>query len=702
MVYSLLTLQQITDIILEKLKRQKMRHRNTSKSYQFHYLIYFSITLLFLLTNLSNLYAVDFIHLEREFSGKGSTQGAFGKNIHLAFTQNIYVSDTENRLIQKLSTTGEFLLQIPVDPESVDNFLRKPGHLAVDGTGNIYVADVTTHHISETTDPSIYMFAPCIYKISSSGVLLHTYFVDPVEQPPGVVLPAQTLIDKNGKIALGVQPTGYDRRLRVAVNQYNELYVLDAKRGRIHKFAADGEKTLTFGRYGAGDGEFDRDAADIAIDARGNVFVADTGNNRIVKFNSDGKFVHKFGRKGRNNGEFVKPMALVALPSGEILVKDASRFRRKIGGLPEVIALSPTLTQLTESTPGQADLADTISNATRPQYGPFAYSQTTPIDSASLNRRIRLLEEAEYRRFYDDEDSDDENDKELTEELKRTDIRLTLFHNVISRIQKFDSNGRYLGRIIYETDQLSEEKHDLTFLDFDQSGYLYLRDISDFTISQYSVSGFTVKTSHMNGFYSARAANFSNDYLEDYEDIDILTDVQDELNQLELKNLFGWTYSLSEKWHLTFLDELTYGEQDERYVTPPKVEDSFDFETQALENAFAVNLKYITNPNPYRYKEVNLSVGRVDGTSDLTQDALFPELNRQQRIDTGYANSTVIELNWDLWYRTNLWLRYANLNPAETSRNFIRRFYDVSGDLYEVFGSRNQARQFLGEFTIKF
>ena len=37
------------------------------------------------------------------------------------------------------------------------------------------------------------------------------------------------------------------------------------------------------------------------------------------------------------------------------------------------------------------------------------------------------------------------------------------------------------------------------------------------------------------------------------------------------------------------------------------------FETQALDNAFAANLKYITNPNPYRYKELNLSIGRVDG-----------------------------------------------------------------------------------------
>ena len=650
---------------------------------------------------LKSAFSVDFIQLEREFAGKGSTQGRFGKDIHLAFdNQNIYVSDTENRLIQKLSATGEFLFQIPEAPESPDNILRKPGHLAVDSIGNIYVADVTAHHIANSADPKVYMFAPCIYKFSRTGELLDTYFVDPVDVHPKVILPANLIIDEEGKASFAIQPKGHDRALRVALNAQNELYVLDAELGYVHKLDAEGEKLITFGRYGAGEGEFDMDAADIAIDARGNVLIADTGNHRIVRFDAAGKPLDSFGREGRGNGEFMKPMALATLPTGEILVKDASQFRRKVGGLPEVIALSPTLTQLTESTPGQAELADTIVNATQPRYGPFAQSAAAA-DAAALNRRVRLLEEAEYSRYYADE-TDEEDKEELAEELKRKDIRLTLFHNVISRIQKFDLNGRYLGRIVYETDQLSEEKHDQTFLDLDAAGHLYLRDASDFTIAQYSVSGFTVKPSHMNGFYSVRAARLNNNYLEDYEDIDFSTDVQDELSQLELKNLFGWTYSLSERWHLTFLDEFTYNEQDERYVTPAKVEDSYDFETQALENAFAANLKFITNPNPYRYKELNLSVGRVDGTSDLTQDALFPDLNKQHRVDTGDANSTVVELNWDIWSRTNLWLRYADLNPAETSRNFIRRFYDVSGDLYEVFGSRNEARQFLGELTIKF
>ena len=429
---------------------------------------------------LNSAFSVDFIQLEREFAGKGTTQGRFSKDIHLAFDkQHIYVSDTENRLIQKLSVTGEFLLQFPEVPESPDNILRKPGHLAVDHMGNIYVADVTVHHIADSTDPKVYMFAPCVHKFSATGELLDTYFVDPVDVRPKVVLPVSLIIDEQGKTAFAIQPKGYDRALRVALNSENELYVLDAERGRIHKFGPDGENALVFGRYGSGDGEFDMDASDIAIDPRGNVLVADTGNHRIVKFDSAGKFVGNFGRKGRGNGEFTKPMALVTLPTGEILVKDASQFRRKIGGLPEIIALSPTLTQLTEMTPGQAELADTIANAARPQYGPFAQSPVGAADTAALNRRVRLLEEAEYNRYYAAE-TDDEGKAELAEELKRKDIRLTLFHNVISRVQKFDSNGRYLGRIIYETDQLSEEKHDQTFLDLDGSGYLYLRDASDF------------------------------------------------------------------------------------------------------------------------------------------------------------------------------------------------------------------------------
>ena len=169
-----------------------MKNRIYTKSIPTSFVITLVLILFLFNIGLFTTSAVEFIKLEREFSGKGSSQGAFGKDIYLAFKRNIYVSDTENRLIQKISPTGEFLFQIPADPESVDNILRKPGHLTVDDLGNIYVADVTAHHIAETVDPKIYIFAPCVHKFSATGELLNTYFVDPVDERPGVVSTSKT------------------------------------------------------------------------------------------------------------------------------------------------------------------------------------------------------------------------------------------------------------------------------------------------------------------------------------------------------------------------------------------------------------------------------------------------------------------------------------------------------------------------------
>ena len=136
--------------------------------------------------SVSTVFGVSFLKFEREFSGKGSTDGAFSPNTRVAFDADgqIYVSDADNRLIQKLSSRGEFLMQIPEDPHAIDNKLKKPGDIAIDGNGNIYVAETTAHHIAETDDPKIYMFAPCVHKFDSSGELIHTYFVDPVDVRP--------------------------------------------------------------------------------------------------------------------------------------------------------------------------------------------------------------------------------------------------------------------------------------------------------------------------------------------------------------------------------------------------------------------------------------------------------------------------------------------------------------------------------------
>lgn len=673
-----------------------------------------SIVLLLIMTALSvwqadEIFAVGFLKFEREFGGKGSTDGFFSKNIHVGFDAagNIYISDANNRLVQKLSSTGEFLMQIPKE-KTVDNILRKPGDVTVDGNGHIYVVDqAVPHHIPETADPKLYWFGPCVYKFNRDGELLYTYVVDAIDVRPKVVLPTRLMIDEAGKTAFAYQPRNHDRSVLIDVNSQNQLYVLDAKNAKVHKFGADGEKLTTFGRYGGGNGEFDSDASDIEIDTEGNVLIADTGNHRVVKFNAAGEFMLSFGVKGRGEGEFIKPITIATLATGEILVKDRSQFKRFLGS-----PLANFLDVVSPSGQGLADvystgtgLVNSVIDTTRPRSASLNPNSQSS-DLALLQRRIRLLEEAEYRRYLneslDEDDEKDENKKEEEEDLKIKEIRETVYHNVIARVQRFDRAGKYTGRVVYEVDRQSADDHDLAFLTLGPRGHIYLRDGSDLIIRQYSIEGFTIKPSHMNAVYNTRAVNRDHDFLEDYEDIDADADVDDQLNLLQLNNSFFWTYNLSEQWNLTLADVFTYAEQDERYITPPKEEDSYDFETQALTNTVVANLKFITNPNAYHYKEFNLYAERIDGTTDLYQQALFPELNRQGQEGEGDASSTAFGVNWDVFTDVNLWLEYTDLNPAETSRNFVRRYFDASGNLYEVFGSRNRAKQFVGELTVKF
>jgi|SRR5215204_5448201 len=79
-----------------------------------------------------------------------------------------------------------------------------------------------------------------------------------------------------------------------------------------------------WGRFGTGDGEFDRPRG-IAVDSDGNVYVADSGNNRIQKFNSTGVFLDKWGQRGNDAGQFIKPAHVAVDSNNDIYVTEDFR-----------------------------------------------------------------------------------------------------------------------------------------------------------------------------------------------------------------------------------------------------------------------------------------------------------------------------------------------------------------------------------------
>ena len=669
-------------------------------------IVIFSALLLFSMGSVT--FGVGFLKFEREFSGKGSRGGFFGKDINVAFDAegNTYVADSQNRLIQKISPKGDFLDQILMVDDTTT--FKEPGDIAVDSRGNIYVADTAANHIAETENPKIYIFAPCVYKFNALGEKVHTYFVGNVSIRPKTVLPTKLIIDEAGKSAFAVQLPGYDRKIEIAVNSDGELYILDPEKTKVHKFAANGEKLVSFSSYGAGNGEIDKGASDIDVDAEGNVFISDTGNNRIVKFNAEGGFLLNFGVHGRDDGEFTKPSSIVVLNNGNILVKDASQFKRFNKKL--------TIGDILAASPAASGLADPLSDSTMVGSGVSSNPDSSfsrifgdfPGTQSELVERVRLLEELEYLRRYEGyyDGAGKNADKDIDADLQAETIKSTYWHRVTSRIQHFDANGKYLGRFLYSVDKQNERDRDLNFLTFDPFGNIYLRDGSDFTIKQYSINGFTVKASQANGFLNTNFSTFNQEMLEDYEDVDKVPELQDEVGQSRLNNSLGMIYDVSEKLNFALFEDVALSKMQERYSILSKKEDSHELSTLSFDSTARASVTLITNPNPYSYKEFNLYAVRMDGTTDLLKEGAYPELNKQKETDEGDKHSYGFGLNWDILRKNNtninLGVMYAEDNPAYTSRNFVREYFDVTGDKYQVFASRNKKKSFISSLLIKF
>jgi len=68
----------------------------------------------------------------------------------------------------------------------------------------------------------------------------------------------------------------------VAVDEFDNIYVVDAGRHSVLKFKYDGRLLLRFGSFGSGNKEFNQPKG-IAYYNK-TLYVADTGNNRILRF----------------------------------------------------------------------------------------------------------------------------------------------------------------------------------------------------------------------------------------------------------------------------------------------------------------------------------------------------------------------------------------------------------------------------------
>ncbi|MFJ5927387.1 RICIN domain-containing protein [Kitasatospora sp. NPDC092948] len=243
-------------------------------------------------------------------------------------TGTLFIADYNNQRVRKVTTDGRITT---VAGTGVAGFagnngpadkaqLSQPRGLAVDGAGNLYIADAGNHRLRKITADGR------ITTIAGTGT--------------------GGFVGNNGP-AVSAQ---LNYPLAVAVDSAGVLYISDFSGHRIRKITADGRISTVAGTGTAGSGG-DGGPADkaqlngprgLALDGAGNLYIADAGNNRIRKITADGRMstVAGTGTAGfsgdggpADKAQLSAPLGVVVNSAGEVLLSDYNNHRvRRIAG----------------------------------------------------------------------------------------------------------------------------------------------------------------------------------------------------------------------------------------------------------------------------------------------------------------------------------------------------------------------------------
>lgn len=131
------------------------------------------------------------------------------------------------------------------------------------------------------------------------------------------------LVNREGKFVRTAVGEGLERPAGIAYDEGTvRLYVADSTGHRVAVYGADGARTLTWGRRGNGDGEFNY-PTHVAVDRTGTVLVIDALNFRVQAFDREGRFLWKMGRHGDGSGDFAGPKGVATDSRGHLYIVDA-------------------------------------------------------------------------------------------------------------------------------------------------------------------------------------------------------------------------------------------------------------------------------------------------------------------------------------------------------------------------------------------
>ncbi len=261
------------------------------------------------------------------FSGDGGPAAAarlaFPEGVAVDGAGNLFIADSHNYRIRRVDTAGVITTVAGTGMgggsgdggPAADAYLDRPSDVTVDGAGNLFIADWGNQQIR---------------KVDSAGVI--------------------TTVAGTGRFGFsgdgGPAADAYlDRPSDVAVDGAGNLFIADSGNRRIRKVDTSGVITTVAGAGERGDGGPATKArldspSDVTVDGAGNLFIADWGAGRIRKVDTAGVIttVAGTGERGFSGAGGPAPAARLRSPSdvavdgaGNLFIADTSNQRiRKV------------------------------------------------------------------------------------------------------------------------------------------------------------------------------------------------------------------------------------------------------------------------------------------------------------------------------------------------------------------------------------
>jgi sugar lactone lactonase YvrE len=249
----------------------------------------------------------------------------------------VYVAEFASKRIGTYSSEGALLAQWGSDGQEAWS-VTGPGYLAVDSSDHLFVAEWTTHNVSQSG----------VQEFTTGGdfvTMFGTHGDAPPYSPGTFSSPSGIAVGTDGR--LYVTDTGIPRTQvfasdhtylsqwpsqgnTIALDNMGHAFEVE-EGGFVRKYDLSGAELAHWGGYGSGPGQFNMPQG-VAVDVAGNVYVTDTYNHRVQVFTNDGTFLTQWGSYGSAPGEFYRPMGIAMGPDGNVYVADTWNGRIQVFG----------------------------------------------------------------------------------------------------------------------------------------------------------------------------------------------------------------------------------------------------------------------------------------------------------------------------------------------------------------------------------